>query len=94
MLAYKCPECDGPRSCCSCPRPNEDDGHVPDRETFWLVERKVSPPQYVGTAAGWTTEPWKAERFNTERAAHDHWRTMTLFRDESAVVEHLFINRK
>lgn len=24
MLAHKCPECDGPRSCCSCPPANEE----------------------------------------------------------------------
>lgn len=24
MLSFKCPECDGPRSCCSCPRVDED----------------------------------------------------------------------
>lgn len=66
---------------------------VPDRETFWLVERKVSPPQYVGTGAGWTTDPWLARRFDTERQAHDHWRTMPIFRDESAPVEHQFINK-
>lgn len=76
------------------PKKPVDDGRLPDRETFWLVERKVSPPQYVGTASGWTSDPWRAERFKSERAAHDHWRLMTLFREESAPVEHLFINRR
>lgn len=68
-------------------------GRLPDRECFWLVERKVSPPQYVGPGAGWTDDAWRATRFNTERAAHDHWRTMNIFRDESRVVEHMFINK-
>lgn len=68
-------------------------GRVPDRETYWLVERKVSPPQYVGAIAQWTTDPWMARRFDTEREAYDHWRLMPIFRDESQVVEHLFINK-
>jgi hypothetical protein len=74
------------------PKKSIDDGKVPDRETFWLVERKVSPPQYVG-GIDWTMDVWQARRFKNEREAHDHWRTMRLFRDESAPVEHMFINK-
>lgn len=71
----------------------EDIGLVPEREAFWLVERKVQPPQYVGTGSGWTQDPWRATRFDTERQAHDHWRTMPIFREESAPVEHVFLNK-
>lgn len=93
MAQCSYPQCECHNGPCPYLR-EDDDGRVPDRETFWLVERKVSPPQYVGTAAGWTSDPWRAERFNSERAAHDHWRLMTLFREESAPVEHLFINKQ
>lgn len=71
-----------------------DEGRVPDREAFWLVERKVQPSQYVGAIAQWTTDPWVARRFDTEREAHDYWRLMSIFRDESAVVEHMFLNKQ
>lgn len=75
--------------------PTVDDGRVPDRETFWLVERSTAPPQYVSLASsGWCHDVWRARRFQTERAAHDYWRLMgEIDRPQFRVVEHLFINR-
>ena len=72
-----------------------DDGHVPDRESFWLVERiNVSPPQYVSlNSAGWHDDVWQARRFKTEREAHDYWRMMGPDREQFRPVEHLFINK-
>lgn len=70
-------------------------GAVPDRETFWLVERNLTPPQYVShNSAGWHSDPWQARRFRTEREAHDYWRLMgEIDRQQFKVVEHLFINK-
>lgn len=73
----------------------EDAGILPDRETFWLLERNVSPPQYLTDGRDLNPDPWAAMRFKTERAAHDYWRTMQgPFRDQCKPVEHLFINRQ
>lgn len=72
----------------------EDTGALPDREEIWLVERKVQPPQYVGTGAGFTADPWRAQRFRDERDAHNFWRNMLSNRDECAPVEHVFINKR
>lgn len=71
------------------------EGRVPDRECFWLVERNVSPPQYVSlNSAGWHPDVWVARRFNTEREAHDYWRLMgETDRQQFKVVEHMFINK-
>ena len=76
-----------------CTRPKETD--IPDRETFWLVERNISPPQYVSlNSAGWHHDVWQARRFNSEREAHDYWRTMgEINRPQFKVVEHMFINK-
>lgn len=72
----------------------KDDGRLPDRECFWLIERKVSPPQYIREWNDLTMDPFRARRWTTERAAHDHWRTMNCpWRDECSVVEHVFINK-
>lgn len=73
----------------------EDVGTVPDRECFWLVERNVSPPQYVSTnTAGWHSDPWQARRFKTEREAHDYWRLMgEIDRPQFKVIEHMFLNK-
>lgn len=75
--------------------PREADGRVPDRECFWLVERNVSPPQYVSSnSAGWHSDPWQAVRFKTERAAHDFWRLMgESDRPQFKVIEHMFLNK-
>lgn len=67
-------------------------GSVPERESFWLVERKTSPPAWVGGSAGFTLDAWHARRFCNERAAHDYWRTMAQ-RDECFVSEHMFLNK-
>ena len=73
----------------------EDVGTLPDRECFWLVERLVSPPQYVSmNSAGWHSDPWQARRFNTERDAHDYWRMMgDIYRPQFKVIEHMFLNK-
>lgn len=71
------------------------DGKVPERETAWLVERKVTPPQYVSTRseyADFTNDAWRAIRFATEREAFD-FRLRMVRRDECEVVEHMFINK-
>ena len=72
-----------------------DYGRVPDREAFWLIERKVTPPQYVcGEGVNLSPDPWRARRFQTERAAHNHWLTLPdWIRDESSAIEHMFINK-
>lgn len=71
-------------------------GRVPDEECFWLVERNVSPPQYVSTnSAGWHSDPWQAVRFKTARAAHDYWRLMgESDRPQFKVIEHMFLNKR
>lgn len=72
-------------------------GRVPDRETFWLVERiNVSPPQYISlSSAGWHSDVWRARRFGTEREAHDYWRAMgEIDRMQFRVIEHMFINKE
>ncbi|MDE2096527.1 MAG: hypothetical protein KGL39_04715 [Patescibacteria group bacterium] len=71
------------------------EGSVPARETFWLVERNVTPPQYVSHASsGWGSDVWRARRFQTERQAHDYWRSMgEIDRPQFKVVEHMFINK-
>ena len=70
---------------------------VPDRESAWLVERKCQPPQYVSDRSelpGFTQDPWRAVRFNTERAAFDFRLRMATMRDECFEVEHVFINKR
>lgn len=73
------------------------DGSVPDRETWWLVERKVSPPQYVvGTCSTlpiFNSDPWRAGRFATEREAFDFRLRMVTMRDDCKETEHVFINK-
>ena len=71
------------------------EGLVDEREAFWLVERNVSPPQYISdNSAGWHSDVWQATRFMSERDAHDYWRSMTEGdRRQFKVVEHLFINK-
>ena len=74
----------------------EDDGSVPDREAAWLVERRVSPPQYItshSTLPALSQDPWRAERFTTEREANDCRLALLTLRDECKVVEHVFINK-
>lgn len=68
-------------------------GNVPEREAFWLIERSVSPSQYVSlNSAGWHHDVWQARRFKTEREAHDEWRMMP-GRDQFKIIEHMFINK-
>lgn len=74
-----------------------EDGVVPDRESFWLVERKCQPPQYVQDRSelpGFTDDAWRALRFNTEREAFDFRLRMATMRDECFEVEHVFINKR
>lgn len=76
----------------------ENDGTVPDRESAWLIERRVSPPQYVASyhdLGSLTQDPWRAARFETERAAFDARLRINsdALRDECRTVEHVFINK-
>ena len=70
---------------------------VPDRETWWLVERKVQPPQYCeqkhSELPSLTADPWRAARFATEREAFDYRLRLTTLRDECKETEHVFINK-
>lgn len=73
-------------------------GAVPEREAAWLVERKVSPPQYITENSPYpdlSSDPWRAARFKTEREAFDFRLRLasTSLRDECQVVEHVFINK-
>ena len=72
-------------------------GVVPERETWWLVERKVSPPQYViqkdTSLPSLTDDPWRAARFATEREACDYRLRLSSLRDECKETEHVFINK-
>lgn len=72
-------------------------GVVPDRETWWLVERKVQPPQYCVEAytdlPSLTDDPWRAARFATEREAFDYRLRLSSLRDECKETEHVFINK-
>lgn len=79
------------------PAPQADGGRVPERETWWLVERKVQPPQYVrdySTLPDFTTDPWRAYRFKTEREAFDFRLRLETRRDECKETEHVFINKR
>lgn len=75
----------------------EKTGTVPERETAWLVERKCSPPQYA-MSRSWapelTQDPWRAQRFDTEREAYDCVLQLGSLRDECRAVEHVFINKR
>lgn len=76
----------------------EDGGTVPARETFWLVERKVQPPQYCVEGhtdlPSLTLDPWRAARFATEREAFDYRLRLSSLRDECKETEHVFINKR
>lgn len=69
--------------------------NLPEREAFWLIERNISPPQYIShNSAGWHSDVWQAQRFKTEREAHDYWRMMAeMDRHQFRVIEHVFINK-
>ena len=73
-------------------------GTVPDRETWWLVERKVQPPQYCVEGytdlPSLTADPWRAARFATEREAFDYRLRLSSLRDECKETEHVFINKQ
>jgi hypothetical protein len=73
-------------------------GSVPERETWWLVERKTTPPQYViqkhSTLPSLTADPWRAARFATEREAFDYRLRLSSLRDECKETEHVFINKR
>ena len=76
----------------------EDDGSAPDQEAAWLIERRVSPPQYVASRddlGALTQDPWRAARFSTEREAFDARLRINTddLRDACRVVEHVFINK-
>lgn len=83
-------------------RPNAPlgDGAVPERETWWLVERKVQPPQYCiqkhSDLPSLTGDPWRAARFATEREAFDYRLRLANsdLRDECKETEHVFINKR
>ena len=72
-------------------------GKVPDRETWWLVERKVQPPQYCiqkhSDMPSLTADPWRAARFATEREAFDYRLRLSSLRDECKETEHVIINK-
>jgi hypothetical protein len=74
----------------------KDCGEVTERETWWLIERPG--PTYVtseGWHPGWSTDPRRAKRFPTARAADDARLSIHVdeLRDSSIVVEHMFINK-
>jgi hypothetical protein len=73
----------------------EAHGRVPDRETYWLVER-IGHQQYVKDRSelpALTNDPWRAARFATEREAHEFRLRLTTLRDECKPIEHMFINK-
>jgi hypothetical protein len=65
------------------------------RDVAWLVERKVSPPQYITsdyTMPSLSSDPWLAHRFASSRKAQDcHVRLIEPLRSECHVVEHMFV---
>lgn len=74
----------------------EDRGAIPERETWWLIERPG--PIYVtseGWHPGWSTDPWRAKRYPTARAADGARLSIRVdhLRNDSSVVEHMFINK-
>jgi hypothetical protein len=94
-MILKASEYDGSYLVGGPPKP-KDDGRVPDRETFWLIERKCTPPQYTtdrSTRPMLSPDPWRAARYDTEREAHTAWLALISLRDECHVVEHMFINK-
>lgn len=74
----------------------EDAGALPEREIFWLIERKVQPPQYTtedNCQPGLSSDPWRAARYATEREAFDARLRLVTMRDECTIIEHVFINK-
>lgn len=77
-----------------------DDGAVPHRESFWLLE-KVGHGEYAFYATqrgsyvySTTDDVWKAGRFRDERDAHEAWRMLDKAeRERWKPIEHVFINK-
>jgi hypothetical protein len=75
-------------------------GSVPERETFWLLERQDGKAWalYTNHSGGfvhsYTEDVWQAGRFQSERHAHDVWRLLDRSeRERWKPVEHMFINK-
>lgn len=87
-----------PEAYAATPTPPSADP-VPERETYWLVER-VGTGLYVkhGTVGGNTSDltddAWKAEKFKNERAAFNFVRLCeSPWAKELKPTEHMFINK-
>lgn len=75
-------------------------GEVPERETFWLLERHdgkawASYTSQIGSFVHtYTEDVWQAGRFKNERECHDRWRMLVADeRTRWKPVEHMFINK-
>lgn len=73
---------------------------VPERETFWLLERHDGKAwaRYTSHSGifvySHTKDVWQAGRFQSERHAHDVWRSLDKAeRERWKPVEHMFINK-
>jgi hypothetical protein len=65
---------------------------VQRRDIAYLIERRVSPPQYITGGADWSSDPWHAQRYETARHAQDaHAALPAYMRNDARVVEHLFV---
>lgn len=73
------------------------EGRLPERETFWLIER-AGHGQWIrdhgyGPNFDLTNDVWHAHRYGTERDAHDRWRYLTAEdRRQYKLTEHIFIH--
>jgi hypothetical protein len=83
-----------------CSAASKSIGVVPERETFWLLERSDgarwalythNSGVYIHSS---TDDVWQAGRFESERAAHEVWRKLKNGeRERWKPVEHMFINK-
>lgn len=73
------------------------EGRLPERETFWLIER-IGHGQWIkdhgyGPNFALTNDVWHAHRYGTECDAHDRWRYLTAEdRRQYKLTEHIFIH--
>ncbi|WP_407146305.1 hypothetical protein [Bradyrhizobium sp. ORS 86] len=70
-------------------------GDIPERETHWLIQRRGLYATSRGCRPGWSPDPWRAQRYATARDADNARLLVSIddFRDDSTVVEHVFINK-
>lgn len=72
-------------------------GDIPERETWWLIEREGTGLYACsgGNYPDWSPDPWRAHRFETARQADNARLCLASdsLRDGSIVTEHIFINK-